>query len=211
MLTRSLLVTGLRDLRRRPLHTGLMILGVALGVAVVVAIDLANGSARRAFARSTEAVMGRATHQVLGGPSGLPEDLFRRLRLEGMRRSAPVFEGMAIALDLDRQPLHVLGVDPLADGPFREHLSGVAISTPGFGRFYTDPQSVLIGAGMAERYGLSPGGVMRVQVQDRVSSLTILGLIETGDAKERRSLDVIAVMDVGAAQRLFGREGRLSR
>ena len=39
LLSRTLLQTGLRDLWRRPLHTGLMILGVALGVAVVVAID----------------------------------------------------------------------------------------------------------------------------------------------------------------------------
>ena len=45
-MTRSLLLTGLRDLIRRPLHTGLMILGVALGVAVVVSIDLANSAAR---------------------------------------------------------------------------------------------------------------------------------------------------------------------
>lgn len=211
MLTRSLLATGLRDLRRRPLHTGLMVLGVALGVAVVVAIDLANGSARRAFARSTEAVVGRATHQVLGGPSGLPEELFARLRRAGVRKSAPVFEGVAIALDLDRQPLHVMGVDPLAEGPFRGHLSGGALGTPGFRRFYTEAQAVLIGAGMAERYGLSPGGAVRVQVQDRLSSLTILGLIETADAEAQRSLDGLAVMDVGAAQRLFGGEGRLTR
>ena len=33
-MTRTLLLTGLRDLLRRPLHTGLMVLGVALGVAV---------------------------------------------------------------------------------------------------------------------------------------------------------------------------------
>ncbi len=211
MLTRSLLRTGLRDLQRRPLHTGLMVLGVALGVAVVVAIDLANGSARRAFARSTEAVVGRATHQVLGGPSGLPEELFRRLRLEGFRKSAPVFEGVAVALDLDRQPLHVLGVDPLAEGPFRGHLGEGAIGNPGFARFYTDARSGLIGAGMAERYGLAPGAVVRVQVQDRLSSLTILGVIETADAEEQRSLDGLVVMDVGAAQRLFGGEGRLSR
>jgi putative ABC transport system permease protein len=211
MLTRSLLVTGLRDLRRRPLHTGLMILGVALGVAVVVAIDLANGSARQAFARSTEAVVGRATHQVLGGPSGLPEELFGRLRVEGVRKSAPVFEGVAIALDLDRQPLHVLGVDPLAEGPFREHLGGGTFGTPGFGRFYTDAQSVLIGAGMARRYGLAPGDALRVQVQDRLSSLTVLGLIESADVEEQRSLDGLALMDVGAAQRLFRGEGRLTR
>jgi putative ABC transport system permease protein len=81
-LTRTLLLTGLRDLVRRPLHTGLMIAGVALGVAVVVAIDLANTSARRGFVRSTQAVTGRATHQVLGGPGGLPQDVFRRVRVE---------------------------------------------------------------------------------------------------------------------------------
>ena len=55
-MTRTLLLTGLRDLVRRPLHTGLMVLGVALGVAVVIAIDLANTSAKRGFRRSTEAV-----------------------------------------------------------------------------------------------------------------------------------------------------------
>ena len=32
MIPKGLLRTGLRDLVRRPLHTGLMVLGVALGV-----------------------------------------------------------------------------------------------------------------------------------------------------------------------------------
>ena len=114
MIPRALLRTGLRDLVRRPLHTALMVLGVALGVAVVVAIDLANATARRGFARSTEAVLGRATHQVRGGPAGLPEELYRQLRVDhGVRPSAPVVEGVVTAVDLERQPLHVLGIDPL--------------------------------------------------------------------------------------------------
>jgi putative ABC transport system permease protein len=211
MLTRSLLRAGLRDFLRRPLHTGLMVLGVALGVAVVIAIDLANGSARRAFDRSTQAVVGRATHQVLGGPSGLPEEWFARLRREGLRKSAPVVEGVAVGLDLDRQPLRVLGVDPLADRPFRDLVGGGSIGAPGFGRFYTDPQAVLIGSGMAAHYGLTPGSPMRVQVHDRFASLTILGVIDTADPDEQRSLDGLVVMDVGAAQRLFGLRGHLSR
>ena len=37
-MTRSLLLTGLRDLIRRTLHTGLMILGVALGVGLVLVV-----------------------------------------------------------------------------------------------------------------------------------------------------------------------------
>jgi len=45
-----------------------MILGITLGVAVAIAIDLANVSASRAFDLSTEAVAGRTTHQIIGGP-----------------------------------------------------------------------------------------------------------------------------------------------
>src|SRR5262249_61404234 len=98
-------LAGLRGLRRRPLHTGLMVLGVALGVAVVIAVDLANTSAARGFTRSTEAVVGRATHVVRGGPGGLPQDVFRRIRLgRGFRASAPIVDGDALARGLHPQP-----------------------------------------------------------------------------------------------------------
>ena len=57
-------------------------LGIALGVAVVVSIDIANQSASRAFGLSARQVAGNATHQVLGGPSGLDEAFYVRLRRE---------------------------------------------------------------------------------------------------------------------------------
>ena len=83
-------------LRRHPWLLSLSILGVALGVAVVVAVDLANESARRAFLLSVEALSGRATHEIVGGPLGLPEALYRNLRVkQGVRLSAPVVEGYA--------------------------------------------------------------------------------------------------------------------
>ena len=68
---------AMRQLSSHPWQLGLAILGIALGVAVAASIDLANGSALRL---STEAVSGRATHQIVGGPSGVPEGLYRRLR-----------------------------------------------------------------------------------------------------------------------------------
>ena len=68
-MTPTLLKTSLRHLLRHPWQVGLAMLGVALGVAVVVSIDLANGSAKRAFTLSAETVAGRATHQILGGPA----------------------------------------------------------------------------------------------------------------------------------------------
>ncbi|HRQ15303.1 MAG TPA: hypothetical protein PK205_18555, partial [Promineifilum sp.] len=48
-----------RRLRRRPLQYVLFVLGVAIGVAMMVSIDLANGSARRAFTLSTNAITGK--------------------------------------------------------------------------------------------------------------------------------------------------------
>ena len=125
MLTGQLARLAVRQLRSHPWQLGLAILGIALGVAVAVSIDLANASALRAFRLSTEAVSGRATHQIVGGPSGVPEDLYRRLRLElGVRRAAPIVEGdVALTGHADRT-LHVLGIDPFVDADFRPYLDG---------------------------------------------------------------------------------------
>ena len=49
----------------------------------MVAIDLANVSASQAFDLSTEAV-GRATHQIVGGPQGLDESVYVALRRAGL-------------------------------------------------------------------------------------------------------------------------------
>jgi putative ABC transport system permease protein len=211
-VTRTLLLTGLRDLVRRPLHTGLMVLGVALGVAVVIAIDLANTSARRGFARSTEAVTGRATHQVVGGPSGVPQEVYRRIRVEaGVRRSTPVVEGYAVALDLDRQPLHVLGLDALSDAPFRDHLGGGSLAEPGIARIFVDPRAVVVGSALAARYGLRIGSPLRLRVQDRIETLEVAGIAHASNADEAAALESVAILDVGAAQRLFRLGDRLSR
>jgi putative ABC transport system permease protein len=65
--------TGWRYLLRHPWQSVLMVLGITLGVAAVIAVDLANASASRAFDLSTGSVAGRATHQITGGPQGLDE------------------------------------------------------------------------------------------------------------------------------------------
>ena len=60
---------------------------------MVVSVDLVNSSARHSFERSTETIVGRATHRIVGGPAGLDERLYTRLRVDqGMRAIAPVIE-----------------------------------------------------------------------------------------------------------------------
>ncbi len=111
---------SLRHLLRHPWLVGLSALGVAVSVAVVVGIDLANASARRAFTLSVEAVAGRATHEVVGGPTGLDEGLYTRLRTElGIRESTPIVEATVAAGDGGGRTFQLLGIDPVVDRTLR--------------------------------------------------------------------------------------------
>ena len=57
-------------------------IGICLGVAVVVAIDLSNYSAKAAFALSTDAIAGKATHFISGDAGELAEEIYRKLRFD---------------------------------------------------------------------------------------------------------------------------------
>src|SRR4029077_20229982 len=77
---RALRAASLRHLLRHPAQLALALVGLALGVGTIVAGDIATASARRAFELSLQAVNGAATHQIVGGPRGIDEQLYARLR-----------------------------------------------------------------------------------------------------------------------------------
>ena len=130
-MNRALRNAGWRCLARHPWQTALMILGIALGVAVVVAIDLANAAAGRAFDLSTDAVAGRATHQIVGGPTGLNEQIYTRLELAvDSPIAAPVVTDYVTSPQLGDRPIQLLGVDPFAEAPFRSYLLSPDPSLP---------------------------------------------------------------------------------
>jgi len=187
-----------------------MLFGVALGVSVLVAIDSANLSATRSFDLSTEAIVGRATHQVLGGPTGVPEEVYRWLRAEvGVRHAAPVVEGLALAPELGGRSLRVLGIDPLAEAPFRDLLPFNL--PPGLAGFYTQPGTAILGQALATRLGLRPGSILRLEMGDRIGEVTVLGVLLPAESGQPLRLDDVILMDLAAAQELLGMVGRLSR
>ena len=209
MLWRS----SLRGFLDHPWQTGLAILGIALGVAVVVSIDLADASARRAFGLATESVAGRATHQVVGGPDGLPEEVYRRLRVDAaVRPGAPVVEADLAAADFPGRTFHLLGVDPLAEGPFRGYLRP-SFGPPGAAltALMARPGAALLSAATARALGLSPGASLRLRVGGARRSVTVAGLLEPADPLSRQALENLLLTDVASAQELLDLPGRLSR
>lgn len=200
-----------RRLRRRPMQTILLILGVAIGVAMMVSIDLANGSAQRAFELSTDAVTGRATHRIVPvGTNALDEEVYVRLRRElGYRLSAPVVEDYVLVQDLGALPMRLVGVDPFAEPPFRSYFDGNG-SLESITSFMTQPGAIVLSEEVAGRYGAALGQEVTLDNAGRQSSARIVGLLKPEDAVTGQALEGIIFTDIASAQELFGKQGQLS-
>ena len=189
---------------------GLSVLGVAIGVAVVVSIDLANTSAERAFQLSAETVTGKATHQVVGAGETLNDDVYRQLRTEaGVRPSAPIVDGYA-SLERGDRTFQVVGIDPFTDAPFRPYLGTGAGGDLDLGTFMTQ-DAALMSAPTAEALGLSPGDTLAVQIEGTTRPVLLAGVVEPEDERTRRAVANLLVVDVSTAQGLFDMRGTLSR
>src|SRR4029077_8800957 len=119
----------LRPMVQEKIRTTLTILGIAVGVAVVVAIALSNQSALRAFRESVDAVAGRANYQI-ASDVGLDENLLIQLQplwKHGLR-FAPVIDIDGI-VEPAQIPIRILAVDLLSDVHFREYRYA-AVDTP---------------------------------------------------------------------------------
>ena len=216
--SRPLIKTGWRYLLHNPWQSILMILGITLGVAVVVAIDLANASAEHAFDLSTEAVTGRATHQIVGGPDRVDESLYANLLREGVIDiAAPIVTEYVSSPQLDNNLMRLLGLDPLADQPFRNYFAGNpgqenrSTSLQELTSFLTQPNTILISSEIAAQYDLDPGSNLTLEIGGQIHPVTIVGLLTPADSLSRSALDNLIIADISTTQELTGRIGKLDR
>jgi putative ABC transport system permease protein len=208
-----LLRASARHLLRHPWQLGLSILGIALGVAVVVSVDLASASARRAFALAAEGMTGRTTHQIVGGPGGLDERVVWRLTREaGVDPRAPVIEAWVGVEGAPGRALQLLGIDPFSEAPFRPYLSGGAAGRArALEAFVTEPGAVFLARDTAGELGVSVGGTIVLRVGGRRRPARLVGLIDAEDGRSRQALAGLVVADVATAQELLEQPGRISR
>ena len=227
----------LRPLVGDKIRTATTILGVALGIAVVVAIQLTNASSVRGFETALETVAGKTAVEIVG-TGGIDETVLPSLGwLREYGVVSPVIEGNAALVSGDARSLsrrnmeaaRVLGVDILRDLPFRDYqlldvgspsAQGATgdraqsaqqdVTTQKFLEILTNERSVVITEKLAKRRGLVIGGEMRLMFGDRVGTYIVRGLLK--DEGPARVLDGnFALMDIAAAQFAFARLGRIDR
>ncbi|HIK14688.1 MAG TPA: ABC transporter permease [Leptolyngbyaceae cyanobacterium M33_DOE_097] len=200
-------------LRQRPLQYLLCILGIALGVAMMVSIDLANGSAQRAFSLSTDAITGRATHRIEAiAPTGISETVYSDLhRATPAIPLAPIVEGYVLVDELGAQPMRLVGVDVLAESPFRNYFGaeGETLDAASV-QLLTNPQAIVLAQDVAVQYGVALGDRLHLDIAGQHRTVTVVALVQTDDTLNRRALSTLLFADIATAQEVLGQVGRLS-
>ena len=118
-----LIKNSLRHLTMHLWQTWLCVIGIMLGVSIIVAVDLANSSAQKAFTLSLNTLTGHASHQLTAGPKGINERLYAKLRLDlGLQdTSASVSDQVSIS----GHTLTLLGIDAI--GANSQRFQGLAL------------------------------------------------------------------------------------
>ena len=180
----------------------LVLAAVALGAAVVLAIDLASGAAAGSFRSSMETLSGDNDLEVTA-TGGVPESVIGKLNTlpYPIRITARIEDHTAVGEAGETVPL--LGIDLIAaandhaDGQIAQDWDSASLA------HLNDPDSVWVTRGL----GKNPGDRISLLINDVSRPYVVRGLIP--DAARLGTNAV--VMDMGAAQAATGKSGRVDR
>src|SRR5215469_3995256 len=213
-MRRTLWAASVRHLLRRPAQLVLALVGLALGVATITAVNIATASANRAFELSIDAVSGPATDEITAGPSGLDEQLYASIATREPTLSAvPLLEGYVAVRD---EALQLVGVDPLAaanaaqsSGPQAQPSALGTEALAGLDalkRWLTEPGGVIMAASTARRLGLAVGSRFEIVAGGRPLEAVLIAV----DASGQPGREGLLLTDIAQAQEWLGAPGRLS-
>ena len=196
----SLHKSSIRYLLRHPWQFGLSILGITMGVAIVVSIDIANHSSAEAFKISMNTLVGKATHQILGGSQGIPDSLYSQLRIKHRQKNiAPVIESYISIPDSGRRVYKLLGVDFFAERPFRKYLSESRFSIDGqLKDFLTESNAIILSDNSLRELGRRIGDSLPVVINGQKKTVRIIGVLP--EQQNKSALENLIITDIASAQ-----------
>ena len=194
--------------RRHLLRTLLTAAGIVLGVAVFVGMHTANQSVLAAFHQTIDRIAGQTQLQVSAGEPGFAEDILEKVQgVPEVRAAAPVIEASVAAGGAN---LLILGVDMLGDRSLRTYdLEGDdSIDDPLV--FLAQPDSLIVTKSFANEHGLAMNARIPMRTMDGERVFTVRGIMKPGGLASAFGGN-LAIMDIYAAQKVFGRGRRFDR
>jgi putative ABC transport system permease protein len=192
--------------RKHILRTLLTIAGIVLGVAVFVGMHTAKQSVLFAFSRTVDRIAGKTELQVTAGETGFGEDILERVQASpGVRVAVPIIEAIVDTPSRSTGNLLVLGVDMTGDRSLRDYdLDGddAVIDDPLV--FLAQPDSLIVSRELADRNHLAVNDRLPLMTAEGERRFTIRGIMKSSGLSSAFGGN-LAIMDVYAAQKMFGR------
>jgi len=190
----------------------LTIAGIVLGVAVFVGIHTANQSVVYAFHQTVDRIAGSTQLQISAGETGFEETVLDSVQaVNEVRVAVPVIEAVVSTGVQGQGNLLILGVDMTGDRSLRDYdleSSDDAIDDPLV--FLAQPDSLMVTDTYARENHLGLGAKVPMSTMDGQKLFTIRGLMKSGGLTSAFGGN-LAVMDVYAAQKIFGRGRKFDR
>jgi putative ABC transport system permease protein len=193
--------------RKHVLRTMLTIAGIVLGVAVFVGMHTANQSVLFAFSRTVDRIAGKTEIQVTAGEAGFEEDILEKVQsVPSVRVAVPIIEAVVDTRMAGEGSLLVLGVDMTGDRSLRDYdlESGdeAVIDDPLV--FLAQADSIILTKQFAGKSRLAVNDRIRLGTVEGDKQFTVRGIMKTGGLTSAFGGN-LAIMDVYAAQKMFGR------
>ena len=200
----------LRYLAQHPLLGILNVATVALGVALYLAIQIANHSANRAFEASVDVVAGKAQLEVSATAGNLPDQLFPKIaRHPGIAAATPIVRGFLTLPAFPGEYLDLLGIDVLTNEPFRTFdLTDFQTRQFDLQQWLRGPRTVAVSEELARQHHLHTGDEIDAQINGETKRLRIGFLLRTSGTGANPNPH-FAAMDIGWAQELLERRATL--
>lgn len=201
----------LRPLWHDPFRFLITTFGVALGVAVFLSIQLANRQTLQSFTETVDLLLGRADAVIHADGIPFDETHFRDLLvLRDEIKAYPVIEGYGVEMK-SQEVVEILGTDLLQDSGIRDFSLKTAGDTlKGMLPLILDPKGIIIPEKFIPGRTFEPGDNIEFLINGRKVGLRVTGVLENrGLAKAFKGN--VALMDIAAAQDVFGKVGQLDR
>lgn len=206
MIRHPLIKICLRQSRGHPLRTLLLVLGIALGVSGVIAIDIAKTSVSKSFDLSTAALTSKSTHQVVGSTFKIPQSVFTQIRTGfGIKQSAPVISTYVTVRELDNTPLTLMGIDPFSEIHFMDLTVRSRTGSPGsdLSGLLTRASGVLVSQSTALQYGLNPNDTLTLLFGARQVQTRIAGFLDSRNTGAHDAFQGLILADISLAQEIL--------
>jgi putative ABC transport system permease protein len=190
----------LRPMLREPARTALTVLAVALGVGVVVAIDMAGQAAAGSFHSSLDTLAGRGGLAITA-IGGIDQNALGRLaRLPYPFQFSPRIEDFA-TVNGHGEALPFIGLDLIGEAAQQDLQQTKSPRDAALQLVTGNP--IYVGS----RLGFHAGEHVRLLIGDRLHNFTVAGILS--DTQDEIGLDSVIVADIALAQEVTGKAGKL--